>query len=901
MFHVDTVCEKFLINDCFVEELIWLGEGVEMNILGKSYFVQVRLVWHGYDTKQLEPSIGCSSMAKKGDPCPMCASVVGCLSHEMDKTVFSNDRHKLPLNHALRSCGTTGCCCPKDYYTINNTTRGVVDHPINPDQLTVSQKYGTKITAAQLRPCDDTNSEKIISIIKDDKKPYAWYHSRYSFGTFSNSVWTAYYDYRPFCPFKRISQDKYKEYTEAAMRQGNSVNGFHTKWPFDRLKYMDFGRMINWDPFHSMKNVAKHLFSLLNGTREVQASAVSYYSRIKIFPFLYHNSDTNMKSVTEERGPKSVSEVRGPWAVLSTKHLQSRIDEYISSIMYPTGFSQHFSIKGVFLQIGMLKGAQLVQAASKLMDLIIYAIRRELQPDMIKKIDPYLAFFSLAGEDLCLLQQPQFKDCDIEPLYYRLVELVGLHHLLFGAYEALITLHQLTDLPPFIREFGPIRGWSTLAAERAIGKVKKHLTQGGVHLHLTVFDREVSAESSNLKAAYSRQPSVSATLAKMINKLKDPETTIIDQETNKLTYSYQLFKLSDLYDEPTVLSDIEVSKLLLLLVYEVRKAVNFDEEQALKQSGLFRLHYSFQQLRSRKKSNSNRQYTKENFYGWLKDSSSMLSLLTIIDKKVEIDSDIRAWLQDGAVIKDDLEIALSVFTKPEGFKVNVYKTAIIFGTTINSRGIECREVEEGRRDGRYGQENIIPKVNNDANILRKHFWDKTHYSSWFSFSPKLSNDKDQKMREELDQDSDRVDQISANVARFNKTLEQVSSVGQFNGFFRCHLIHEPLLHGIPCGFMTGRRSKIVEHSIIQITCDNQCYSDKYFFVPLTDVYSTHIGIVAINNKNKPISRDTIDNKRHENNIYLQELLLIELNKERKCIVYNSSDIKKYNNMDYDKS
>ncbi len=62
---VDSVCETFVLNDWLVEELIWLGEGVEMNILGKSYFVEVRLVWRGYDTKQVESSIGCTSMAAK--------------------------------------------------------------------------------------------------------------------------------------------------------------------------------------------------------------------------------------------------------------------------------------------------------------------------------------------------------------------------------------------------------------------------------------------------------------------------------------------------------------------------------------------------------------------------------------------------------------------------------------------------------------------------------------------------------------------------------------------------------------------------------------------------------------------------------------------------------------------
>jgi len=853
---IDSVCETFVLNDWLVEELIWLGEGVEMNILGKSYFVQVRLVWHGYDTRQIESSIGCSSMAAKGDPCPMCASVRGCLSHEMKKAGFSDDRHKLPLRHALRGCGILGRCCPKDYYSPSYNTKTIVNFEVSKESLTVKRRYRGKITANQLQLCNREDSEKILEIIRD-KERFEWYHSRYDFNTFSTSVRTAYYDYRPFCEYTRISQADYKKYTEEAMELGDYINGFHTKWPFDRLKYMDFGRMINWDPFHSMKNFAHQLLCLLDGTRTVGSAALDYYKRIKAFPFLYNTPATNVKKGGKE------AKVVAPWAVVSTPELKACIDEYISSIMYPKGTSKDFSIKTVFHQMGFLNGTQLIQATSILMDFIIYAIRREIPTSKKREAEPYLAFFSLAGEDLCLLQQPQFKEEEIDPLYFKLVELVVLHHLLFGAYEAKIAYHQLTDLPPFIREFGPIKGWSTLAAERAIGKVKDHKTKGGVHLHLPVFKRQVRKESVYLKSVYSNkitEINYTPILTDILKDVRDPKTTIIDPETNQVSYSNQLFRLSNPYDKTITLNGVEVRKLLILLVQEVKKAVGLDEEKALKASGLFRLHYSFQKLRSGYKYVS---YTKEQFFDWLMDYDDLYPALVIIDRIVTADSDIRSWIKHGAVIKDDLDKAIEVCTN---FKVRPYWSAVIFGTKFESRGIECREENEGILNGRYGQENIIPIPHKALNLLRKHFWDPSHYSSWFCCQHKSDN---------------------------------TSGIGQFNGFFRINLVHEPILHGIPCGFMTGRRFKIVEHTLMQITCDDRSYDDKYFFVPLTDVYSTQIGIVAIDSNNKPISQDTIQNRREKQGTYLQELLLIELHKPRKCIVYESKDVMKYNNMGYD--
>ena len=441
-----------------------------MTVLGKYYFVQVRLVLQVYDTPQLVSIIKRKSIMSKGNPCPMCSSVKGCLSHEFGKVTFADDRHKLPRNHVLRTCGMKQKCCPKNYYDEDCTQQaeirgGVTVAKINGHTaLTILSKNYTglkdHITKEAIQPCDEEYADDIISNLRNKDGDYEWFHERYGFAAFIGVLYAAYCDFRPYCPFKRLSQKDYCTFLKTATPK-NPVYGFMKPWSFLPLKYMDFGRMINWDSFHSMKNFITNVFHLFMGVRDREkkaAKAKAHYERIQAHPYFWRNSSSSP-----------------PWIL--AKSIQDHVDKFFKSIIYPSNSSHEFSIVELFSNLSQLRGVSIIQAGSIYMDLIVYAIRdgfqKEKQHDRLQKIEPYLCFLSLMGDDLIFLQRPQFDEYDITAIYNRLVELVCLNHLLFGTSEALMCVHQITDLPKFIEQFGPLKGWTTLGMERSISKLKK--------------------------------------------------------------------------------------------------------------------------------------------------------------------------------------------------------------------------------------------------------------------------------------------------------------------------------------------------------------------------------------------------------------------------------------------
>lgn len=69
-------CYKFILHDCFVQELKLLEQGVKMTISGRMYYVQARLILHRYDTKALESVCKIQGTGSYAG-CQKCAQVPG--------------------------------------------------------------------------------------------------------------------------------------------------------------------------------------------------------------------------------------------------------------------------------------------------------------------------------------------------------------------------------------------------------------------------------------------------------------------------------------------------------------------------------------------------------------------------------------------------------------------------------------------------------------------------------------------------------------------------------------------------------------------------------------------------------------------------------------------------------
>ena len=182
MFKGNSTVEEFLLEDCFLEELLKLNKGFPFNIGGTEYFLQVRLISHILDLAALCPILRLQAFQSSKAGCKLCNVGGGTtifyskddkssndkpLNSKDDKSSnekplnskddkSSNDkskslpeekktkkkkdfvvkyidsRHPLPIKHYLKSSGLSRNCCPKcDDSVLNDYSKiSVFDVPL---------------------------------------------------------------------------------------------------------------------------------------------------------------------------------------------------------------------------------------------------------------------------------------------------------------------------------------------------------------------------------------------------------------------------------------------------------------------------------------------------------------------------------------------------------------------------------------------------------------------------------------------------------------------------------------------------------------------------------------------------------------------------------------------------
>jgi hypothetical protein len=231
------------------------------------------------------------------------------------------------------------------------------------------------------------------------------------------------------------------------------------------LPYADFATQVNWDPFHTLMNVAKNVISIWKGIRPVLNEPLLAYLR---------HTDSHPEVWRQDKGG-----IYNKWKIpVSSDSELNAIDSHFEALLVPKGYSGDFEVHDVFSQTGYMKGYTAIQFVEVLMDYFVYAV-------LLDKYDgkgypkALMKFLVLLSEDFALLLSTNpFTDEDIKNLFYRIVEVVELHQGLFPTSEALIIYHQLIDLPYQIKQLGPLRNWWTLAGERFMSTVKDSLPDG---------------------------------------------------------------------------------------------------------------------------------------------------------------------------------------------------------------------------------------------------------------------------------------------------------------------------------------------------------------------------------------------------------------------------------------
>ena len=111
--------ETFLFGELFAKELNALEQGFKIEICGKWYLVQVRLIQSIFDTKGLEDHYHMQAHNSKNGCC-ICNCGEGTSIQDLDRVVYIQLRQILHWKHFLRYVGQSRVCCPKGFYENND-------------------------------------------------------------------------------------------------------------------------------------------------------------------------------------------------------------------------------------------------------------------------------------------------------------------------------------------------------------------------------------------------------------------------------------------------------------------------------------------------------------------------------------------------------------------------------------------------------------------------------------------------------------------------------------------------------------------------------------------------------------------------------------------------------------
>lgn len=784
--------EKFLFTDMYCEELRLLNDGTELNLNGKKYFIQARLILHTLDTKALEAVLGLQSVGMALFGCPLCRSVTGV--QDGAKCVYIGHRQLLPQHSYLRFLGQSGKCCPNGFYdndkSYNNnetyehgmesfsiedhigyatirssmqngmiklnkgSTKRKYSNTIGDDEEldmcrtevweTVRKATGTKHLLQFCLPCDGNKKRedaiKKFLFVEDtlkyywSNKPELWDPSIHNKSTgLRKYLIYRHFDLRPYKPYSRV---KYSDHLENAiiakgLNENNKTQskkhskGIQDVWCFDRLPYADSAQQVTWPLLHAVTGVIKLLINTMLGVKEVKESIINqtYADQIINGGIINDSSDDDdnndddksnkevnndssstihlsksqkMKLQKEMKQAKFYSyrplhSKSGQNPFVCTTADKKRCREWLQCIILPKGLGddswdmRKFIINDKNLIPGFMKMNQRLKLVSCFWDFIVFA--------MHGVEDQYKLFYKMVGVNLRKLQSNYFSLEDVEKLSRDIEEMVCIWEGLLPLKTCTFILHELIDLAPFIKNFGPPMGVSEYPGERAVGTLisrKLKCNAGGESYENLIVDRHIQYELRKLKKFYSK------------NDLSELNGACTYLDSGKCIYNGERYSLSKPESQTcqkknsfVTLTDYELDLLVDTLLMEVERKYGIDNRDlCIEKSVVYNLEC---------KRRSMKQSTKIGISDWLR---------IVFENK-----------EEGFSI-DEVRVAQNILS----FQPSYFQNAIISGLEFQSRGSWQRETKAPKQSC-YGSEKLIVQGSRYSE-LQYSFREKVNNSSW---------------------------------------------------------------------------------------------------------------------------------------------------------------------------
>ncbi len=200
---LNTATERFILEECLVEELRGFYEGIIIHKNEKKYFVQIRLISTVLDTKGFEETIHVQGTGSYAG-CFLCNIGRGFQMGVKSKHVpILGHRVALELDHILRNLGQSEDCCPVNYYSYNesNVVKENLVNDFDDDNSSVSNLDDENDLDESICKVVGTFNFKVLKTINDYKnrlkcltlKDYQ-YNSLLTYMS-SNNEWKWYHGY----------------------------------------------------------------------------------------------------------------------------------------------------------------------------------------------------------------------------------------------------------------------------------------------------------------------------------------------------------------------------------------------------------------------------------------------------------------------------------------------------------------------------------------------------------------------------------------------------------------------------------------------------------------------------------------------------------------------------------
>lgn len=542
------------------------------------------------------------------------------------------------------------------------------------------------------------------------------------------------FDLRPHKPYSRVT---YKDHLESALiardlndnrktQAKKHSNGIQDVWAFERLPYANVSHQVTWPFLHSICGVIKLLINTMLGTKDIKESIVKE-------SFVVNNLEQNITDNDECTGDESIADEWEDEHIVETKVAdvltsserkkqkqkqlrlvketnfyafrpkktikrgyvctnpdRKRCREWLQCIILPAGLGEDswdmrkFIINDQKLIPGYMKMNQRLKLISCFWDFIISA--------MSDIEDPHKVFYSMVGVNLRKLQSNYFTSDDIVQLSRDIEEMVSLWEAVFPLKLCTFIVHELIDLSPFIRHFGPPIGVSEFPGERAVGALinrKLKCNAGGCSFENYVMDRHIDFELRKIKQFYSNK------------YLNEPNAVCtFSPTTGKCIYDGERYNISKPESEtsrklhpPTKLTEYELDLLNDTLILEVQRLHGAENQEICSQKSIV---YNLEI----KRRIHNKGATVSN---WLKHVVNNESHLFCVE---------------------EVNVANNLLSlNPEFFQ-----KATIRGLSIRSRGSWKRE-KSMPKSQRYGSQSNLLK-GSLCSELQNCFRDKINSSSW---------------------------------------------------------------------------------------------------------------------------------------------------------------------------